>query len=330
MEITTANIEDVKKELFANVMKGDWKKVVRKYKEDVRAQKLKISRSGHTALHLAVSDAEEDVVEEMVEAIKMNPRNSKKDGFEALSIGNERGHTALHFAAGMGNLRMCKCIASVDPLLIGVRNNKGETPLFWAVLYGAPPQAFFCLNEMCSSEEGYSYCRRKDGQTILHCAIFGEDFELALQIISLYKGQLVNLVDEDGISPLYTLASKPSCFRSGIYVDHPKMKSLDAKDTENYSYPENYKVFVNLILVMKKVFQIVTTIGLGRTRSKTDIENPADQEHKDHTGNQSFRRAQGPPDFIPANNATCFELGRSLYKGFLVIFGYGVDPNSSS
>ncbi|EXB64224.1 hypothetical protein L484_002357 [Morus notabilis] len=342
---TIKNIEDVKKELFANVMKGDWKEVVRKYKEDGRAHKLKISRSGHTALHLAVSDAGEDVVEEMVDAIKS--RNSTKDAFEALSIGNERGHTALHFAAALGNLRMCKCIASVDPLLVGVRNNEGETPLFWAVLYGAQPQAFFCLYKMCSStdqEAGYSYCRREDGQTILHCAIFAEEFELALQIISLYKGRLVNLGDEDGISPLHTLASKPSCFRSGtnygrwgnifyncIYVEHPKMKPLDANDTENsddqehqYSYPENYQALVNFILVMKKAFQTVTTIGLARARSKTDTENPDDQEHKDHTGNQSLPGAdQGPHDFIPANNVTCFEFGRSLYKAFLVIVGCG-------
>ncbi|XP_024021426.1 uncharacterized protein LOC21385933 [Morus notabilis] len=312
---TIKNIEDVKKELFANVMKGDWKEVVRKYKEDGRAHKLKISRSGHTALHLAVSDAGEDVVEEMVDAIKS--RNSTKDAFEALSIGNERGHTALHFAAALGNLRMCKCIASVDPLLVGVRNNEGETPLFWAVLYGAQPQAFFCLYKMCSStdqEAGYSYCRREDGQTILHCAIFAEEFELALQIISLYKGRLVNLGDEDGISPLHTLASKPSCFRSGtnygrwgnifyncIYVEHPKMKPLDANDTENsddqehqYSYPENYQALVNFILVMKKAFQTVTTIGLARARSKTDTENPDDQEHKDHTEEKEEKEKKSP------------------------------------
>ena len=40
--------------------------------------------------------------------------------------------------------------------------------------------------------------------------------ELAHDIIALYP-EFVNLVDEHGYSPLHTLASKPSCFKSGTY-----------------------------------------------------------------------------------------------------------------
>lgn len=38
--------------------------------------------------------------------------------------------------------------------------------------------------------------------------------DLAFHIINLYNG-LVHYVDEEGFSPLDTLATKPSCFKSG-------------------------------------------------------------------------------------------------------------------
>uniref|UniRef100_A0A2N9JC16 PGG domain-containing protein n=1 Tax=Fagus sylvatica TaxID=28930 RepID=A0A2N9JC16_FAGSY len=52
-----------------------------------------------------------------------------------------------------------------------------ETPFFLAALYGKK-EAFLCLHELCGTENGYNYCRRKDGDTILHCAISGDYFVL--------------------------------------------------------------------------------------------------------------------------------------------------------
>lgn len=169
-------MEEIKRNLFNNVMGGKWKEVIEIYKSHPEVHMAKITRSGYTALHLAVSNGQEEVVMKLLELI----RDHRK---EALEVKNERGYTALHFAAAMGNIRMCERIASVDHSLVGVRNNEGETPLFWAVLYGQK-QAFLCLHYIIRSEptqvsheDAYSYCRRKDhGETILHCAIYGEDF----------------------------------------------------------------------------------------------------------------------------------------------------------
>ena len=166
--------EATKNELFRSVMKGDWKKVVELYRTRPRAHTLKITRSGHTALHLAISDDQESVVESLVELIKAEDPSSPP---AALGIKNEIGCTPLHFAASMGSPRMCKCIADADPLLLLERNDKGETPLFWSVLYGQN-SAFDCLDSFLKEKE-YSHgcCRRwSDGETILHCAIFGDLF----------------------------------------------------------------------------------------------------------------------------------------------------------
>jgi ankyrin repeat protein len=70
---------------------------------------------------------------------------------------------------------MCRCIANVDKSLVGARNHDNETPFFLAAFYGKK-EAFLCLHELCGTKNVYNYCRRKDGDTILHCAISGDYF----------------------------------------------------------------------------------------------------------------------------------------------------------
>ena len=50
-------------------MKGEWEEVVKIYGSDKRAHKVKITKSGDTALHLAVSDDKEDIVERLITEI---------------------------------------------------------------------------------------------------------------------------------------------------------------------------------------------------------------------------------------------------------------------
>ncbi|KAG7968271.1 hypothetical protein I3843_08G146200, partial [Carya illinoinensis] len=113
----------------------------------------------------------------------------------------------------MGNVAMCNCIAAVDSSLIALRNHEGETPLFMAVRFGKR-EAFQCLVQMLTPDEVYTCSRRETGDTILHSAISGDHFDLALHIIKLY-GKLLNAVNKEGITPLHLLAEKPCAFRSG-------------------------------------------------------------------------------------------------------------------
>ncbi|KAL6133749.1 hypothetical protein ACLB2K_065983 [Fragaria x ananassa] len=158
-----------------------------------------------------VLDGQEERVEDLVKLVSL----------EELKLQNLRGNTPLHFAAAQGNVRMCKCIAK-DRSLVDILNKDKETPLFLAALYGKK-DAFLCLHYIRTPNkadpEYYSYCRREDGDTILHCAISGEYFDLAFQIIALYK-DVVNYVNKDGFSPLHLMASQPSAFRSGSHLSH--------------------------------------------------------------------------------------------------------------
>ncbi|XP_075639871.1 putative 26S proteasome regulatory subunit p28 [Castanea sativa] len=185
------DMESIKKDLFKMAMKGEWDSVVEIYRKNAMAHTAKLTRSGDTALHIAVSDSQEGIVQELVECISTH-RKGKEN--EVLEIGNEQGNTPLHIAASIGSVAMCQCIAEVENSLVGARNHDKETPFFLAVLYGKK-EAFLCLHRLCGTENGYAYSRRRDGDTILHCAISGDYFDLAFRIIHLYD-ELVNSFNE--------------------------------------------------------------------------------------------------------------------------------------
>ncbi|RDX77181.1 Ankyrin repeat-containing protein, partial [Mucuna pruriens] len=253
--------------------KGEWEKVVETYKKEKKAHTARITRTGDTALHVAVIDDQHDVVQQLVTVIKED--DERKEG---LRIQNERRNTALHFAASMGSVTMCECIASSEGTLLSMRNVDGETPLFLAALHGRR-EAFLSLHYLCNSDPkaptNYSNSRRTDGDTILHSAIAGDYFDLAFQIIHLYE-DLVNAVNESGFTPLHLLASKPSVFKSGgrlgrfeaiiyyaIIVKELKVvpncqQQCPRTGKEINSYPENYQTCMELSRMTKKFTSVVT------------------------------------------------------------------------
>ena len=177
---TNPETENINKDLFKMAMRGQWENVVKRYSENYTVHKAKLTSSGDTALHIAVSDGKEEVVRNLVGYISAQP-----DKEEALQIKNEQGSTPLHIAASMGNVAMCECIAKVDPALVGARNDDRETPFFLAALYGKK-DAFLRLHQICGTEKGYEYSRRKDGDTILHCAIAGDYFGEHFNCLNIY------------------------------------------------------------------------------------------------------------------------------------------------
>ncbi|CAI0448842.1 unnamed protein product [Linum tenue] len=192
-------------------MKGDWRRVIHTYRTQPSAYAAQITKPLDTALHIAVSDGQERYVEQLVEII-----GEEAAAGAALRVRNDHGNTPLHIAAALGNARMCVSIAGRDKALVGVRNDESETPLFLAAVHGMK-EAFLRMHQICGAEDCRRHYRGKDGETILHVAIAGEYFELAYQIIVLYK-ELVNAVNTQGKTPLHLLASKPGAFRSGSHV----------------------------------------------------------------------------------------------------------------
>ncbi|KAK1560420.1 hypothetical protein Q3G72_026510 [Acer saccharum] len=323
--------DQTNKKLFKNAMKGDWDEVVKIYSDNPSIYKAKITRSGGTALHIAVSDGREEIVKELVNIIKASAQ-------EVLRIEDEIGNTPLHTAAMMGNVKMCKCIAEVDKRLIGARNKDSETPFFMAASHGHK-HAFLCLHSLCELGEGYAYSRRNDGETILHCAISGDYFDLAFQIIHRYE-KLVNKVNERGLLPLHLLAAKPSAFRSGShlgryneFIYHLMHRATDctdctcdnqgkplASEAEDHPTQCSFDNEGNPIPILVAEDPPTPCSFDNEWKTIADAENPCEGEGDDDS-NSKFK-AQGHQLF-PPNYSVCFELVKLASKAILVILGLG-------
>ncbi|KAF3457683.1 hypothetical protein FNV43_RR02341 [Rhamnella rubrinervis] len=239
--------------LFENAMKGHWSAVVEAYSKGPKFQMARITSMEGTVLHIAVSEDETEVALALLEKIVGDESES------VVTVVNKRGDTALHLAAEMGNVIVCQKLAERNPNLITIRNLSGETPLYLAVFHGKE-KAFLCLHHLCK-EKHHSF--RKS---------------LAFQIIHYYP-QLANSINEDGLSPLHILASKPNAFKSssrlGLFdriIYHclavEELKKETQRDEETNSHtagakkskrcPENYETCMNFFRLLGVLLQTLT------------------------------------------------------------------------
>ncbi|KAM4075529.1 hypothetical protein ACB094_10G176600 [Castanea mollissima] len=322
--------DELARDLFKNALAGKWPEVVKLYKEHgISAISATINTAGDTAFHIAVSIAEEDIVEKLVHLIA--------DIWESgLWIKNNDGNTPLHVAASTGKLRICSLIAVYFDFRPSsdARNKAGESPLFLAAFYGHKV-TFLRLQTLLSStfneepDTGTTtinpFYRRNDGETILHCVIRWEYFDLAFEIFNM-DPSLTYCRNEKGFTPLHLLASKPSVFKSGchfgwwkniiylcIHVEELKKDTvrLELIDSvieglressrlidEYNNFPVNYHkciVFFQLPWIMAK--RVIKSIKDNCKGRNADVESHGEQHVTDQTskqkGSQSRSEARG-------------------------------------
>ncbi|XP_027340973.1 uncharacterized protein LOC113854266 [Abrus precatorius] len=156
------------------VLEGRWDYAFPAYKNNSVFHKIKINESRGTALHMAVNDGKAELVNRLVNVIIEHEGREGLKSDSALKSTNERGDTPLHLAASRGFIGMCKCIIGEHGErkdLIKALNNRGETPLFRAVLT-CQTQTFVYLHHV--SKDIDVPLRNSDGDTILHRAIWRE------------------------------------------------------------------------------------------------------------------------------------------------------------
>ncbi|KAA8527931.1 hypothetical protein F0562_035200 [Nyssa sinensis] len=331
-------------DLFEIAMRGEWNKVVEVYRSNRFAREAKLTKLGDTALHIAVTDGDEDIVQIMVESIP------KEDASGILNLKNGRENTALHLAAALGNKAICQCIGSKDPKVINARNVEGETPLFVAVRNGKQ-EAFLCLHELYNNgkrETDYMPCRKHNGDTVLHSAISGEYFSLAFQI-TIHYPMLIEAVNEDGFSPLHILANMPNAFKSSCqlrlfdriiyhctpvnelkeetYVEANKNNSGGESDL---NYPENYRTCMNFFNLLETTIWTLASPVKGRGwilslrswwtegKGSTSPDEENLQQKSSHGGDKARRE-----DSFPYNYATCVLFFKLVIKSLLIILGFG-------
>ncbi|XP_047179769.1 uncharacterized protein LOC124846508 [Vigna umbellata] len=190
-------------------LEGKWKEVEEMYNEYPACHTAKIDDFVGTALHVVVDLAEEKLVEKLVIAIIRHKTR------KALKVKNYRGDTALHVAASRGFTKICQIIVGENRkriYLAKLKNKDGETPLFQAAL-NWKKQTFAYLSYLYGHSAPMQDLVRYNGDSILHCAIRREYFDLAVIIVHYYDFLSTHL-NEEGFTPLKVLATRPSAFRS--------------------------------------------------------------------------------------------------------------------
>ncbi|XP_060173885.1 uncharacterized protein LOC132604407 [Lycium barbarum] len=274
------NIRDeaTKDEIFQTSMGKKWTKVQQLYINNKFVPESKLTRSGDTALHIAISyyhpDRDDPKHHPHLTCIKEMIANIPKENrLLILKQKNEKGNTPLHLAAALGSVPIIESLVnSEDPTLIRQTNSKGETPLFIAA-YQGKLKAFLYLHKCVQDENGegpIELCRRGDGDNILHAAISGGYFEVAFQIIHYYP-PLVNYYNTEGMSPLHFLSRMPQVFKSGshfrfldsiiyycINIDELKLMTYKPEDKDDSKLkelgrhlPENYQTLVEFLELLQ-------------------------------------------------------------------------------
>ncbi|KAJ1427260.1 PGG domain [Sesbania bispinosa] len=317
--------------LFNYAMKGQWRKVLEAYENNPRALEAKITKAEDTFLHIAVYMAQTNFLTTLLDNIREDV------SLAILNIRNSKGKTPLHLAAELGNVDICNSIAKRDPKLILCVNFEGETPLFLAAVHGMK-DAFFCLHGYLQNKDDYSPCIKSNGDTILHSTISNEYFGLALQIIHLYPN-LVDFVNEDGLSPLHILAMKPNCFKSStqmefldriiyncLFIDEPKEETEDLSnrnkgETQIFNYPMNYGTCISFLYLLKNAVK-VTTIGTKDSKAATnDEENLSPSSYL--KCEQERARKEKKLNRFPPNWEVAIRFLTIMMKALLILFGVG-------
>ncbi|KAI3878599.1 hypothetical protein MKW98_027904 [Papaver atlanticum] len=234
-------------DVLGAALRGEWDAIISFYNlqqmealsdidsEDDNTNVLVSSVSGDTILHMCALCCQADIMNQLLRIMPAAKR--------LLSVSNRKGNTVLHEAARTGIVEMAMLILKKevdgggDKLLISVPNLNGETPIYWAAMYGHKDMLLF-LNTTATSRGITStftspsmvqrtflplqlqntsvvpLTMRTDGSTILNAAVLSEFYDMALEIMKIYP-DLASSRNGDGAMASHLLALSPSSFKSG-------------------------------------------------------------------------------------------------------------------
>ncbi|XP_073005315.1 uncharacterized protein [Typha latifolia] len=299
---TKSEIEQTRQALFKLAMQGKWKEVVQLYKKKPWVQGEKLTRAEDTTLHVAISAGDEKTVLELLNVVD-------QQGVKLiLEVKNDSGSTPLHLAAAFGMDIACWKMARRHPeLVMTARNKYGETPIFTAVRHGKKT-AFFALEY--SMEVGnyeardVTHCRReKDGNTILHHAIFGEYFGIIVE-------------------PL-----------KRKFPDYKNYKSDTTQETTSYNpmLPETFDTFSHMFTLLKPLRVVATRSfnriakwihrirGVSDDKHAGDAEDPGDVKKEQETIEDEKQDRKFPQIYDVG-----FALFKVVMKFLLIVLGIGL------
>ncbi|KAG5550150.1 hypothetical protein RHGRI_015192 [Rhododendron griersonianum] len=155
---------------------------------------------GNTILHFLVAGGNATAFRELFDGGLLTRSNGGSGG--EMRTWNWRGDTVHHEATMFGRVIVVEIIMERESVRTQ-RNAMGGMPLYSAAANGER-EVFNLLKVAATREE---LLRKDDGCTILHAAIMGEHYSLAMEIVESFPN-LAGALDKNGNTALNMLASK--------------------------------------------------------------------------------------------------------------------------
>ncbi|KAA8517788.1 hypothetical protein F0562_015251 [Nyssa sinensis] len=188
--------------LYKAALQGDWKAANDIFNQDPSKRTARITVFLKTALHVAAGAGHAQFVKHLVEIMPA----------EALEMEDDKGHTALFFAALAGSTESAKAMVMKNPSLTQKNNNSGMT----AVLYATFGRGKDVLKYLCyvTRDEDPSPFAGAAGGRLLNNIIASGFYDVSLDLLDRYP-KLATGRDDSGVTPLDVLAQRPAAFPSG-------------------------------------------------------------------------------------------------------------------
>ncbi|KAI3848579.1 hypothetical protein MKX03_029765 [Papaver bracteatum] len=193
-------------DLFYAAYYGEWEDAKKYFETHPDSIKKAITSESETALHVAVKFTEWDFVEEMVKIVSR----------DVLEIKEKSGLTALHMAAGLGNVEAARSMVNKNRKLIKLRDNDGNILLetaFSNVSDGQNKAVEYLYTETLKYYP--SLFSGPQGAKLLCCAIEASFYDVAISIVEQFPDLAMEKIEKREMYVLESIVCRSFSFLSG-------------------------------------------------------------------------------------------------------------------